>query len=66
VAQLVALALLVLLVLLLLLELDELHAAVSSRPLITAAVAAIVCLRRTIPSQASVPGEPGTNVPNLG
>ena len=65
-AQLVALALLVLLVLLLLLELDELHAAVSSRPLITAAVAAIVCLRRTIPSQASVPGEPGTNVPNLG
>jgi hypothetical protein len=66
--QLAALAVLVLVlvVLLVLLELDELHAAVSSRPLITAAVAAIVCLRRTIPSQASVPGDPGTNVPNLG
>ncbi|HJY67694.1 MAG TPA: hypothetical protein VJ254_13275, partial [Streptosporangiaceae bacterium] len=49
--------LLVLLVLpLLLLELDELQAAVSTRPLATAALAAIRCLARTVPSQAQVPG----------
>jgi hypothetical protein len=56
VAQLVVLVLLVLLVLVLLLELDELQAAVSTRPLATAALAAIRCLARTIPSQAQVPG----------
>jgi hypothetical protein len=39
-----------------LLELDELQAAVSSTPLATAAVAAIKCLARTIPSQAQSPG----------
>jgi len=41
---------------LLLLELDELQAAVSSRPLATAAVAAMACLARTIPSQAQSQG----------
>ena len=55
VAQLVVL---VLLVLLLLLELDELQAAVSTRPLATAALAAIRCLPRTIPPKAQSP-EPG-------
>jgi hypothetical protein len=55
VAQLAELVLLVL-VPLLLLELDELHAAVSSRLLTTAAPVAIACLRRTIPSQARSPG----------
>ena len=50
---------------LLLLELDELQAAVSSRPLATAAVAAMACLARTIPSQAQSPG-PGFKKPNLG
>jgi hypothetical protein len=54
VAQLVPL--LLVLPLLLLLELDELQAAVSSRPLATAAVAAMACLARTIPSQAQSPG----------
>jgi hypothetical protein len=59
--------LLLLLLPLALLELDEeLQAAVSRRPLATAAVAAIRCLARTIPSQATVPGESGTKMPNLG
>jgi hypothetical protein len=68
VAQLVVLLLLVLLLLpLALLELDdELHAAVSSRPLATAAVAAMKCLARTIPSQATVPMGRGPKMPNLG
>jgi hypothetical protein len=62
VAQLVLLVLpllllLVLLVLpLLLLELDELQAAVSTRPLATAALTASTCLACTIPSQAQSPG----------
>jgi len=57
VAQLVVLALpLPLLLALPLLELDELQAAVSTRPLATAALAAITCLARTIPSQAQSPG----------
>jgi hypothetical protein len=56
VAQLVPLLLLLLPPLLLLLELDELQAAVSSRPLATAAVAAMACLARTIPSQAQSQG----------
>ncbi|HJZ25451.1 MAG TPA: hypothetical protein VJ370_04170 [Streptosporangiaceae bacterium] len=56
-AQLVPLLVLPLpLPLLLLLELDELQAAVSSRPLATAAVAAMACLARTIPSQAQSQG----------
>ena len=64
VAQLAELVLLVLVPLLLLpLALlepdDELQAAVSRRPLATAAVAAIRCLARTIPSQATVPGSRG-------
>jgi hypothetical protein len=53
VAQLVPL---LVLPLLLLLELDELQAAVSTRLLATAALAAITCLARTIPSQAQSPG----------
>jgi TRAP-type uncharacterized transport system fused permease subunit len=53
VAQLVPL---LVLVLLLLLELDELHAAVSSTLLATAAVAAIACLARTISLPSTVPG----------
>jgi len=53
VAQLVPL---LVLPLLLLLELDELQAAVSSRPLATAALTAMACLARTIPSQAQSPG----------
>jgi len=61
-AQLTAL---VLLVLLLLLELDELHAAVSSRLLTTAALAAIACLARTISLPSQVPGRPGTKMPIL-
>ena len=67
VAQLVLLALplLVLLVLPLLLELDELQAAVSTRPLATAALAAITCLARTI-SLPSSPRDPGSKKPNLG
>jgi hypothetical protein len=58
VAQLVVLVVLLLVLPVLLpLELDELpQAAVSSRPLATAAVAAITCLARTIPSQAQSPG----------
>jgi hypothetical protein len=49
-----------------LLELDELQAAVSSRPLATAALAAITCLARTVhPSQAQSP-ETGNKKPNLG
>jgi hypothetical protein len=59
VAQLVLLVLLLELVLpLLLLELDELQAAVSSTPLATAAVAATMCLARTIslPSKSPGPG----------
>jgi len=61
VAQLVllVLVLLVLLVLPLLLELDELQAAVSTRPLATAAVAASTCLARTISLPSTVPGNPG-------
>src|SRR5580700_4232562 len=58
VAQLVALPLLLLPLAPLELD-DELQAAVSSRPLATAAVAAIRCLARTIPSQATVPGGRG-------
>jgi hypothetical protein len=58
VAQLVLLVLLLELVLplLLLLELDELQAAVSSTPLATAAVAATMCLARTISLPSTVPG----------
>jgi hypothetical protein len=61
VAQLVLLLLLLLvlllvLVLVLLLELDELQAAVSTRPLATAALAAITCLARTISLPSKVPG----------
>jgi hypothetical protein len=73
VAQLVLLALLlmvllllVLPLLLLLLELDELQAAVSTRPLATAAVAASTFLARTISLPSTVPGNPGNNKPNLG
>jgi len=54
VAQLVLLVLL--LALPLLLELDELQAAVSTRPLATAALAAITCLARTISLPSTVPG----------
>jgi hypothetical protein len=51
------LVLLVLLVLpLLLLELDELQAAVSTRPLATAALTASTCLARTISLPSTVPG----------
>jgi len=53
VAQLVPL--LVLLLVLLLLELDELQPTVSSRLPITAALAAMACLARKIPSQTTVP-----------
>ena len=56
--QLAALPLVVLLALVLL-ELDELHAAVSSRLLTTAALVAIMCLVRTVPSQDTGPGKPG-------
>jgi hypothetical protein len=63
VAQLVLLVLL--LVLPLLLELDELQAAVSTRPLATAALAASTCLARTIPPKHS-PRNPGFQKPNLG
>jgi len=66
VAQLVLLPVLVLLVLPLLLELDELQAAVSTRPLATAALAASTCLARTISLPSTVPGNPGNNKPNLG
>jgi hypothetical protein len=69
VAQLVVLVvlLLVLPLVLLPLELDELpQAAVSSRPLATAAVAAIRCLARTISLPSTVPGNPGCKKPNLG
>jgi len=54
VAQLVVLVLLVVL-LPLLLELDELQAAVSTKPLATAALTASTCLARTIPSQTQSP-----------
>jgi len=64
-AQLTALPLLVL-VPLLPLELDELHAAVSSRLLPTAAVVAMTCLTRTLSLPSQVPGRPGTKMPNLG
>jgi hypothetical protein len=64
VAQLVLLLVLVLVVLLLLLELDE-HAAVRSRPEATAAVTAIACLARKVPSQTMVPGVE-TKTPELG
>jgi len=63
VAQLTALVLLVLLVLL---ELDELHAAVSSKLLTTAAPAAIACLTRTVSLPSQVPGRPGTKGADLG
>jgi hypothetical protein len=56
VAQLVLLVLLLLLVLPLLLELDELQAAVSTRPLATAALTASTCLARTISLPSTVPG----------
>jgi hypothetical protein len=60
VAQLVLLVLLVLLLLLvlplLLLELDELQAAVSTRPLATAALTASTCLACTISLPSTVPG----------
>jgi len=57
VAQLVLLVLVLVLVLLpLLLELDELQAAVSTRPLATAALAASTCLARTISLPSAVPG----------
>src|SRR5271170_1563225 len=58
VAQLVVLPVLALLVVVLLPpELDELpQAAVSSRPLATAAVAAITCLARTMSLPSTVPG----------
>jgi hypothetical protein len=65
VAQLTAVPLLVLVVLVVL-ELDELHAAVSSRLLVTAAVAAMTCLTRTLSLPSQVPGRPGTKMPNLG
>ena len=64
-AQLTALVLLVVVVVLLL-ELDELHAAVSSRLLATAAVAAMTCLTRTITLPSQVPGRPGTKMPDPG
>jgi hypothetical protein len=64
VAQLVLL-LVLLLVLPLLLELDELQAAVSTRPLATAALATSTCLARTIPPKHS-PRNPGFQKPNLG
>ena len=51
VAQLVVLVLLLVVLLLPLLELDELQAAVSTKPLATAALTASTCLARTIPSQ---------------
>jgi len=68
VAQLVVLVVLLLVLPVLLpLELDELpQAAVSSRPLATAAVAAIRCLARTISLPSTVPGNPGCKKPNLG
>jgi len=66
VAQLVLLLLVLLLLLPLLLELDELQAAVSTRPLATAALAASTCLARTISLPSTVPGNPGNNKPNLG
>src|ERR1700733_645777 len=44
---------------LLLLEPEELHAAVSSKLPTTAALVAIRCLARTIPSQTTVPGGRG-------
>jgi hypothetical protein len=50
------LVLLVLPLLLLLLELDELQAAVSTRPLATAALTASTCLARTISLPSTVPG----------
>jgi hypothetical protein len=56
VAQLVVLVLLLVVLLLLpLLELDELQAAVSTKPLATAALTASRCLARTIPSQTQSP-----------
>ena len=64
VAQLVVLVLLVVL-LPLLLELDELQAAVSIKPLATAALTASRCLARTIPSQTQSPDR-GHKKPNLG
>ena len=61
VAQLVVLLLLLVLLPLALLELDdELQAAVSSRPLATAAVAAMRCLARTISLPNHSPRGPGT------
>jgi hypothetical protein len=69
VAQLVVLVVLLLLVLLLLvlllLELEELQPTVSSRLPTTAALAAMACLARKIPSQTTVPGA-GTKMPDLG
>jgi hypothetical protein len=56
VAQLVLLVLLLLPVLPLLLELDELQAAVSTRPLATAALTASTCLACTISLPSTVPG----------
>ncbi|HLN69352.1 MAG TPA: hypothetical protein VK280_19045 [Streptosporangiaceae bacterium] len=55
VAQLVVLVLLLVVLLPLLLELDELQAAVSTKPLATAALTASRCLARTIPSQTQSP-----------
>jgi hypothetical protein len=56
VAQLVLLVLLLLPVLPLLLELDELQAAVSTRPLATAALTESTCLACTISLPSTVPG----------
>ena len=68
VAQLVLLVLLLLLVLPLLLELDELQAAVSTRPLATAALTASTCLACTISLPSTVPGtrDPGSKKPHVG
>jgi len=66
VAQLVVLLLLLVLPLLLLLELDELQAAVSTRPLATAALTASTCLARTISLPSTVPRIGGTRSQNLG
>ena len=62
---LVLLLLVLLLLALLLLELEELQPTVSSRLPTTAALAAMACLARKIPSQTTVPGA-GTKMPDLG
>jgi hypothetical protein len=51
----VQLLVLPLLVVVVLLEFDELQAAVSTKPLATAALTASTCLARTIPSQTQSP-----------